>query len=105
MKKIMSKSIIALCIVGTGVIAFVLLNPQVEADPAYYIVKHTTVDCYEQDGSHMAFCRSFTVTTAFPVQPWSGHQNDAVHASHYRTNDTVEYGSVPRVYSSCSSCY
>lgn len=97
--------IIVLCILVIGGIAFVLFTPQVEADPVYYIVKHTNVDCYERDGSHMAFCRSFTVTTAFPVQPWSGHQNDAVHASHSRTNDDVEYGSVTRVYSSCSSCY
>ena len=80
MKKLTSKPIIALCIVVTGVIAFVLLNPQVGADPVYYIVKHTNVDCYEQDGEWMAFCRSFTVTTVFPVQPWSGHENDAVHA-------------------------
>lgn len=105
MKKLTSKPMIALCILVTGVIAFVLLNSQVEADPVYYIVKHTTVDCYERDGEWMAFCRSFTVTTTFPVQPWSGHENEDVHASHSRTNDDVEYGSVTRVYPSCSYCY
>ncbi|MCY3626844.1 MAG: hypothetical protein OXG88_04290, partial [Gammaproteobacteria bacterium] len=66
---------------------------------------HVNVDCYERDGAWMAFCRSFTVTTAFPVQPWSGHEDEAVHASHYYTTDDVEYDSATRVYSSCSSCY
>lgn len=105
MKGLTSKLIVAVCVLVLGFMAFVPFNPQVEADPVYYIVKHTTVDCYERSGSWMTFCRSFTVTTAFPVQPWSGHENDAVHASHSRTNDDIEYGSVTRVYSSCSSCY
>ncbi len=105
MKKLTSKLIIALYILMLGFIAFVLFNPQVGATPSYYIVKHTNVDCYERNGSWMSFCRSFTVTTAFPVQPWSGHENEAVHASHYYTSDDVEYGSATRIYSSCSYCY
>ncbi len=79
-KKLTSKLIVAVCVLALGFMAFVLFNPQVGATPKYYIVKHTNVDCYERDGAWMTFCRSFTVTTSFPVQPWSGHENDAVHA-------------------------
>ncbi len=105
MKGLTSKLIVAVCVLVLGFMAFVPFNPQVEADPVYYIVKHTTVDCYERNGSWMAFCRSFTVTTSLAVQPWSGHENDPVHASHSYSSDVVEYGSATRVYSSCSSCY
>ena len=100
----LSRMIAIVCILAVGFIGLFPLAKSTEAHPSHKAYTHTDIDCYERNGTWMAFCKSFTRTTWVAVNPNPHHTAAGTHIPHNFQQNTHDYDSDTIVVSSCSQC-